>query len=86
MADGAIEALSRLGLPSAGLRPKAIEDVADEPLDLVVTVCDNAREACPAFPGPVKKRPVAGQHRSQHPRSTPPRLDHRNPSDLRRTQ
>jgi arsenate reductase len=27
----------------------------DEPLDLVVTVCDSAKETCPAFPRPVPK-------------------------------
>ncbi len=25
----------------------------NEPVDLVVTVCDNAKEACPIFPRPV---------------------------------
>lgn len=31
--------------------PKSIDDVAGEPFDLVVTVCDHARDACPFFPG-----------------------------------
>lgn len=54
VADGAIEALSRIGLPTEGLHPKDIDAVADEAVALVVTVCDNAREACPVFPGDVK--------------------------------
>jgi len=53
VADGAIEALTRAGLPTEGLHPKDIDAVIDEPFDLVVTVCDNAREACPVFPRPV---------------------------------
>jgi arsenate reductase len=53
VADGAIEALRRAGLSTGGLYPKDIDDVLDEPFDLVVTVCDNARETCPVFPRPV---------------------------------
>ncbi len=54
VADGAIEALKRIGLPTDGLYPKDVDAVINEPFDLVVTVCDNAREACPVFPRPVK--------------------------------
>ena len=54
VADGAIEALRLAGLPTDGLHPKDVDAVLDEPIDLVVTVCDNAREACPVFPRPVK--------------------------------
>lgn len=53
VADGALEALRLAGLPTGGLRPKDVGAVIDQPIDLVVTVCDNAREACPVFPRPV---------------------------------
>jgi len=52
VADGATLRLA--GLPTDGLHPKDVDAVLDEPIDLVVTVCDNAREACPVFPRPVK--------------------------------
>ena len=54
VADGAIEALRLAGLPTGGLHPKDVDAVLDEPIDLVVTVCDNAKESCPVFPRPVK--------------------------------
>jgi len=53
VADGAIEALNLAGLPTDGLYPKDVDVFMNEPIDLVVTVCDNAREACPIFPRPV---------------------------------
>lgn len=53
VADGAVEALSLADLPTDGLHPKDVEAVMSEPIDLVVTVCDNARETCPIFPRPV---------------------------------
>ncbi|AYY98907.1 arsenate reductase ArsC [Burkholderia multivorans] len=55
VAEGAIEALKLLSLPTDGLYPKTVEDVMNEPIDLVVSVCDNAKETCPIFPGPVKR-------------------------------
>jgi arsenate reductase (thioredoxin) len=55
VADGAIEALRLAGLPTDGLYPKDIDAVLDESIDLVVTVCDNAKESCPVFPRPVPR-------------------------------
>ncbi len=55
VADGAIEALQLAGLPTDGLIPKDIDAVINEPIDLVVTVCNNAHEACPIFPKPVPR-------------------------------
>ncbi|MGA8865074.1 MAG: arsenate reductase ArsC [Gallionella sp.] len=53
VADGAIDALKLAGLPTDGLYPKDVDVLLNEPFDLVVTVCDNAKEACPIFPRPV---------------------------------
>jgi arsenate reductase len=53
VADTAIAALQQAGLPTEGLYPKDIDAVIDEPIDLVVTVCDDAKESCPVFPRPV---------------------------------
>ncbi len=54
VAEGAIEALKLANLPVEGLYPKDVDEVMNETIDLVVTVCDNAREACPVFPRQVR--------------------------------
>lgn len=54
VADGAIEALKRAGLPTENLHPKDVDAVMSEHIDLVVTVCDNAKESCPVFPKQVR--------------------------------
>jgi len=50
----AIKAMAELGIDiseQAGHRAKGIEEFeSEEPMDLVVTVCDAARQACPVFP------------------------------------
>jgi arsenate reductase len=47
----AIEALEAHGIPWHGRTPKSIDDIAGQHFDLVITVCDNARDACPYYPG-----------------------------------
>ncbi|HEX8962705.1 MAG TPA: arsenate reductase ArsC [Rhodocyclaceae bacterium] len=55
VADNAVAALGLVGLPTEGLHPKDVDAVLDEQIDLVVTVCDNAKESCPVFPRPVPR-------------------------------
>jgi arsenate reductase (thioredoxin) len=47
----AIEAMAELGADISGQESKALERYLGEPFDYVVTVCDDANEACPTFPG-----------------------------------
>ncbi len=53
VAEGAIAALKDAGLDTDGLYPKDVDAVMNQDIDLVVTVCDNAKETCPVFPRPV---------------------------------
>jgi arsenate reductase len=46
-----IRALDEVGIDWRGARSKPMDELIDERFDLVVTVCDEAREACPVFPG-----------------------------------
>ncbi len=38
-------------LPTSGLRSESVDAYTGQPFDVVVTVCDDAREVCPTFPG-----------------------------------
>jgi arsenate reductase len=46
----AIETLAEHGLSWAGHPPRALDGLDREHWDLVITVCDNAKESCPLFP------------------------------------
>ena len=47
----AIRALEEIGIAPAGASPQSVTDVADQEFDVAMTVCDSARESCPALPG-----------------------------------
>jgi len=47
----AIEVLREKEIPTEGLYPKLVDDFVNNEFDLVVTVCDSARQACSLFPG-----------------------------------
>jgi arsenate reductase len=47
----AIRAMAEIGIDISGQRSKGLEEVRETEFDTVVTVCDNAQESCPLFPG-----------------------------------
>ena len=51
----AISVMREIGLYISEHRSKSVEEFIGEPLDFVITVCDSAKDACPAFPGDVKR-------------------------------
>lgn len=47
-----IQVLDEVGLGHEWARSKSMTDFLDTPFDHVITVCDDAAEVCPVFPGP----------------------------------
>lgn len=47
----AIAVMKEIGIDLSGHRSKHVDEFAGQPFDYVLTVCDNARESCPIFPG-----------------------------------
>lgn len=47
----AITVMKEIGVELSGHRSKHVDELADQSFDYVLTVCDNARESCPTFPG-----------------------------------
>jgi arsenate reductase len=51
----AVKVMAEAGVGISGQKSKHVDSVKDVPFDYVVTVCDNANETCPLFPGKVKR-------------------------------
>ncbi len=47
----AIEVMSEIGIDISHHRSKSIDEFARNEFEYVITVCDNANERCPVFPG-----------------------------------
>ncbi|BBL80170.1 protein-tyrosine-phosphatase [Rubrobacter xylanophilus] len=47
----AVAVMAELGMDISGQESKTLDRYLGEPFDYVITVCDAANEACPAFPG-----------------------------------
>ena len=47
----AIRVMEEIGISMEGQRSKSVEEFRGRVFDIVVTVCDNAKETCPFFPG-----------------------------------
>ena len=51
----AVKVMAEAGVDISHHRSKHVRELMDIPFDYVVTVCDNADETCPVFPGKVRR-------------------------------
>jgi arsenate reductase (thioredoxin) len=47
----AIEAMEEIGIDISKHRSKSVDEFIGKDFDFIITVCDNAEETCPVFPG-----------------------------------
>jgi arsenate reductase (thioredoxin) len=52
----AIRAMGELGIDISGQRSKTTDAFVGQEFDEVISVCDEAKEACPYFPGAARRR------------------------------
>ena len=55
----AVKVMAEAGVDISGHRSKHLDALRDVDFDHVITVCDNAHESCPAFPGTTQVTHVA---------------------------
>ncbi|MBI5854829.1 MAG: arsenate reductase ArsC [Nitrospirae bacterium] len=48
---GAVEVMREVGIEISGHRSKHVREFSNQRFDVVITVCDRAKESCPLFPG-----------------------------------
>ena len=51
----AIRAMAEIGIDIGGQDSKSVDEFTGQAFDCVITVCDQAREACPVFPGAARQ-------------------------------
>lgn len=56
ISPGAISVLREKGIDISRQRPKSVTAFTGEHFDLVITLCDSARQSCPFFPGAAARR------------------------------
>src|SRR5690242_13322586 len=51
----AIRVMAEIGIDISAHRSKSIDEFLDRPPDMLITVCDSAKETCPVLPGGVRR-------------------------------
>jgi len=52
--ENAVKVMAEAGVDISGQRSKHVKDLPDIEFDYVITLCDNASQHCPFFPGKAK--------------------------------
>ncbi len=52
---GAIQAMNEIGIDISDHKSQSVAEFLDGRIDIVVTVCDNAKQNCPIFTGDVQR-------------------------------
>ena len=74
----ALQVMSEAGIDLTAHRPKDVRRFLGQSFDCIITVCDNARDTCPTFPGhsgnctgPCRTRPPLRSRSGQRPSGRP---------------
>lgn len=51
----AIQAMNEIGIDISKHRSKSVDEFVGQDFDYIITVCDNAKETCPIFPGKAQR-------------------------------
>ena len=51
----AIAVMKEIGIDISTHRSKCLDEFLDQTFDYIITVCDNANQTCPMFPGQAKR-------------------------------
>jgi len=51
----AVEVMGEIGIDISHHRAKSLDEFRRQPFDYVITVCDNANQQCPMFPGEARR-------------------------------
>lgn len=51
----AIEVMNEIGIDISNHRSKSADEFIGQKFDYIITVCDNAKESCPVFPGSAER-------------------------------
>ena len=51
----AIEVMKEIGIDISGQKSKHVNEFINQTFDIIITVCDNAKESCPIFPGKAER-------------------------------
>lgn len=62
----AVQVMAEAGIDISKQKSKLIDELEEKKFDYVITICNDAHEKCPIFPGKTKK--------SHHPFDNPPKI------------